>query len=472
LSGPDLSATLGATGTCRWPPFHFSPEEGRRNDLTLLRVSMIMLFRSPAFRRLTFSLFAALLGCQVVEAVGASLDARPASRTYLVQLRVPGPSDAAAASTLGALEAGLGLRVRKVYRHALQGFAADLTPAQVRALRSNPRVGAIQEDRIVSLSPLSLQARVVSVAKVPRKRQVVPTGIQRCGAAQSATARINGIEDAMDVDVAVVDTGIDPKHPDLNLAGSVNFATGKAGDPNGHGTHVGGIIGARDNGIGVVGVAPGARLWSVRVLNKKGLGSWSDIIDGLDWIAARADQIEVANLSLSDDASADNPVIQAAFDGLVARGVTVVVAAGNADATGIKQASQTIPARYDSVIAVSALADSNGAAGHSAGTFKVKGRYFEFDESYADFSNYGPAVDLIAPGVAILSTYKNRKYAEISGTSQASPHVAGAAALYKLTHPTATPAQIRAHLIATGTAFDPYDAPDAYHEPALDASGL
>lgn len=431
-----------------------------------------MSFRFPVFRRLTISLLAALLGGQVVEAVGSSLDATPASRTYLVQLRVPGSSDAAIESTLGVLEAELGVRARKVYRRALQGFAADLTPAQLRALRTNPRVRAIQEDRIVGLSPLSLQAREVSAAKASRKLQVVPTGIRRCGAAQSATAKIDGIEDPMNVDVAVVDTGIDPKNPDLNVVGGVSFTSGKAGDPNGHGTHVAGIIGARDNGMGVVGVAPGARLWSVRVLNKKGLGSWSDIIDGLDWIAARANQIEVANLSLSDDASADNPVIEAAFDGLVAKGVTVVVAAGNADATGIKQASQTIPARYDSVIAVSALADNNGAAGHSAGTFKVKGRYFEFDESYADFSNYGPAVDLIAPGVAILSTYKDRKYAEISGTSQASPHVAGAAALYRLTHPAATPAQVRAYLIANGTPFDPYDAPDAYHEPALDASGL
>jgi subtilisin family serine protease len=395
-----------------------------------LRVPTIMSFRSPAFRRLTVSLLAALLGCHVMEAVASSLDSSPTSRTYLVQLRVSGSSAATEASTLGVLEAELGVRARKVYRHALQGFAADLTPAQVRALRSNPHVRAVQEDRIVGLSPLSLQAREVSAAKVP------------------------------------------PKHPDLNVAGGVSFASGKADDPNGHGTHVAGIIGARDNGIGVVGVAPGARLWSVRVLNKKGLGSWSDIIDGLDWIAGRADQIEVANLSLSDGASADNPIIQAAFDGLVAKGVTVVVAAGNADATGSKQASQTIPARYDSVIAVSALADSNGAAGHSTGTFKVKGRYFEFDESYADFSNYGPAVDLIAPGVSILSTYTGRKYAEISGTSQASPHVAGAAALYKLTHPVATPAQVRAYLIANGTAFDPYDAPDAYHEPALDASGL
>lgn len=422
----------------------------------------------PPFYRLTLSLVIASLASPVARALGSSRKGTAQARPYLVQLRTSGAPEAA----VRVLSTGLGLQVRRVYRHALSGFAAELTPAQVETLRTDPRVLALQEDRVVALSPLSRQARNVTATAARSKRQIVPTGIRRCGADRSSTARINGIDDPLDVDVAVVDTGIDPKHPDLNVVESVSFVRGGSGDPNGHGTHVAGIIAARDNGIGVVGVAPAARLWSVRVLDKKGFGSWSDIIDGLDWIAARADQIEVANLSLSDDLSSDNAVVQAAFDGLVAKGVTVVVAAGNADAHGAHQASQAIPARYDSVIAVSALADSNGAAGTSAGTFRVAGRYFEFDESYADFSNYGPVVDLIAPGVSILSTYKNRKYAEISGTSQAAPHVTGAVALYKLTHPAATPAQIRAYLIANGTDFNPYDAPDAYREPALDVSGL
>lgn len=422
---------------------------------------------SPLYR-LTLSLLAASSTVPLSQALGSSRQSATPRRPYLVQLRTNSEPEPA----VQALSTRFGLHVHQVYRHALSGFAAELTPAQVRALQTDPRVLALQEDRVVALSPLSRQARNVIATAARSKRQIVPTGIRRCGADRSTTAHINGVEDSMDVDVAVVDTGIDPKHPDLNVVESVSFVRGGSGDPNGHGTHVAGIIAARDNGDGVVGVAPGARLWSVRVLDKKGFGSWSDIIDGLDWIAARADQIEVANLSLSDDLSSDNAVVQAAFDGLVAKGVTVVVAAGNADAHGAHQANQAIPARYDSVIAVSALADSNGAAGTSAGTFRVQGRYFEFDESYADFSNYGPVVDLIAPGVSILSTYKNRKYAEISGTSQAAPHVTGAAALYKLTHPAATPAQIRAYLIANGTDFNPYDAPDAYREPALDVSGL
>lgn len=427
---------------------------------------MTMPYRPRLLSRLGLSLGAATLVAPVLQALDTAQAGTAPLRPYLVQLRVPSSPE----RVVHSLEGGLGLRARRFYRTALRGFAADLTPAQVRLLRNDPRVLAIQEDRIVALAPLAQRVRLISAAKASKK-QVVPMGIRRSGADRSGTARIDGVEDPLDVDVAVVDTGIDPKHPDLNLAGSVSFVPGQ-GDPHGHGTHVAGIIGARDNGFGVVGVAPGARLWSVRVLNKKGFGSWSDIIDGLDWIAARADQIEVANLSLSDDVSADNALVQAAFDGLVAHGVTVVVAAGNGDARGPKPASLTIPGRYENVITVSALADSNGSAGASAGLFRVKGRYYERDESYADFSNYGPAVDLIAPGVKILSTYKGRKYAELSGTSQAAPHVAGAAALYRITHPAATPAEVRVALLAATTPFEPEDAPDAYHEPALNVGGF
>jgi len=361
-----------------------------------------------------------------------------------------------------------------VFRHALQGFSADLTPTQAAALRSDPRVADIQPDRLVRLTAEARTARAVSASMLRklRRRQTIPTGIRRCGAHLNASANIDGVDDAMDLDIAVVDTGIDPRHPDLNVVTGIDFVTSGSGDPNGHGTHVAGIIGARDNGVGVVGVAPGARLWPIRVLNKRGVGSWSDIVDGVDWIAARSSQIEVANFSLSDDLRADNSIVHSAFDGLAAAGVTIVVAAGNSDGHGQEDASTLIPARYSSVIAVSALADSNGEAGESAGGFTVGGAYTEFDESFADFSNYGAPISLIAPGVSILSTFKNRKYAVISGTSQATPHVSGAAALYRRTHPTASPAAVRAALIAAGSAFEPFDAPDAVNEPALNAAAL
>jgi hypothetical protein len=427
-------------------------------------------FRPGPIPRLGLGIGASLVAFSLTRLVtSAFAAAEPPTRPFLVRL-VPGSDEAAVPSLEGRLQ----LRVRKVYRHALRGFAADLTSAQVSALRSDPRVADIGSDGQVALAPLARNGTPLAAAALAARRrsQEVCTGVRRVGADRSPTARINGIDEPLDIDIAVLDTGIDPNHPDLNVAGGVSFLRGGYGDPNGHGTHVAGIIGARDNTIGVVGVAPGARLWAVRVLNKKGFGSWSDIVDGVDWVAARAGEIEIANLSLSDDVASDNPVVRAAFDGLAAKGVTIVAAAGNGNSAGPQNASFTIPARYDSVIAVSALADNNGQAGPSNGFFKVKGGYLEGDESYADFSNYGTVVDLIAPGVSIVSTFRNRKYGLLSGTSQAAPHVTGAAALYKLNHPTATPAQIRIALRAAGSSFVPYDAPDASHEPALDASGL
>jgi subtilisin len=276
----------------------------------------------------------------------------------------------------------------------------------------------------------------------------------------------------MNVDVAILDTGIDPRHPDLNVFQSISFAGGRTGDQNGHGTHVAGIIGAKDNTIGVVGVAPGARLWAVRVLNRNGGGSWADIVDGIDWVAARSQQIEVVNISLSGGVDDDNSIIRTAINGLVDAGITVVAAAGNANRQGQQDVSEIIPARYPNVIAVSALADNNGEGGSSSGLFKVAGSYYEFDESLANFSNYGSAMSLIAPGVSILSTYKNRKYAVVSGTSQAAPHVSGAAALYRIMNPEARPQDVRTALRAAGTVFSRSDDPDLVYEPALDVSGL
>lgn len=429
---------------------------------------MSIMFSSP-LARLGFS-FALAAASYSLFAFTAGAVAAQKPRRYLVRLQplAGGPA------TLHSLSARFAVKPHRVFSHALQGFSADLTPAQAAALKSDPRVADIQPDRVARLIAHAGSAKVVSskVLRRLKRNQQIPTGISRCGADKSPTAAIDGFDNPMDVDIAVFDTGIERRHPDLNVVETVNFVGKGAGDPNGHGTHVAGIAAAIDNGIGVVGVAPGARLWSLRVLNRKGFGSWADIVDALDWVAARADQIEVANLSLSDDARADNSIVRSAFDGLAAAGVTIVVAAGNGGRRGPEEATRTIPARYASVIAVSALADGNGEGGEGIGLFKVTRRYYELDESFADFSNYGAGVSLIAPGVKILSTFKNRNYAYLSGTSQATPHVAGAAALYRVKHPNATPSEVRAALRAAGTQFSPIDAPDPDYEPALDVSGF
>ena len=269
----------------------------------------------------------------------------------------------------------------------------------------------------------------------------------------SPTARINGVDERVNVDVAVLDTGVDLDHPDLNVftAGARNCSTGRsADDGNGHGSHVAGTIGAVDNGDGVVGVAPGARIWPVRVLNNQGSGSFASIICGIDYVTAHAGEIEVANMSLggagTDDRNcglSNNDALHQAICRSVAAGVTYAVAAGNES----DNAANHVPAAYDEVITVSAVADFNGLPGGGAApTCRA-----DVDDTFADFSNFGPDVDLIAPGVCILSTYRSGNFATISGTSMATPHVSGGAALYKATHPTATPAAVKSALQAAAT---------------------
>ena len=362
---------------------------------------------------------------------GGSAAAAPAG-SYIVVLA----DGAASAATVQGHARAAGLAPTHVYSHALHGYSAVLTEAAVKRLAADPRVASVSPDRAVSIDA-----------------QTLPTGINRVDAELSPTARINGVDERVDVDVAVLDTGVDLDHPDLNVftAGARNCSTGRsADDGNGHGSHVAGTIGAVDNGDGVVGVAPGARIWPVRVLNNQGSGSFASIICGIDYVTAHAGEIEVANMSLggagTDDRNcglSNNDALHQAICRSVAAGVTYAVAAGNES----DNAANHVPAAYDEVITVSAVADFNGLPGGGAApTCRA-----DVDDTFADFSNFGPDVDLIAPGVCILSTYRNGTFATLSGTSMATPHVSGGAALYKATHPTATPAAVKSALQAAGT---------------------
>jgi subtilisin len=334
-----------------------------------------------------------------------------------------------------ALGGKLGFGVTHSYKHALDGFSAAMSAADAKALAANPAVASVERDRVVRAAQQSL-----------------PTGINRADADLSPTAGINGSDERVNADVAVLDTGADLNHPDLNVFRSTNRSLlgVNPNDQNGHGTHTAGTIGAKDNGIGVVGVAPGARLWVVKVLNAAGVGLSSDIICGIDYVTANAASIEVANMSLggggSDDGNCGNTDGDAEHQAIcdsVAAGVTYAVAAGNDH----QNAAGFTPAAYDEVITVSALADFNGLPGGGAPATCRS----DVDDTFADFSNFGADVDLIAPGVCINSTVPNDSYdATFSGTSMASPHVAGAAALYKATNPSATPAQVRAALQSAG----------------------
>ena len=344
-----------------------------------------------------------------------------------------------------------GARVAHVYRYALNGYAARMSEQAADRVSRDPRVVAVERDQVVTLDA-----------------QSTPTGIDRIDGELSNTISGNG-SGAVDVDVAVIDTGI-ASHPDLTISGGKNCVGGNTkayADGNGHGTHVAGTIGAKDDGNGVVGVAPGARLYAVRVLNNQGSGTRSGIICGIDWVTANRSVIDVANMSLggagTEPGATGCSTGDAYHDSIcrsVAGGVTYVVAAGNSST----DSANHVPAAYDEVITVSALADFNGQpGGGAASTCRA-----DVDDTLADFSNYGTDVDLIAPGVCINSTWLSGGYNSISGTSMASPHVAGAAALYRVANPTATPAQVKAGLQGTATLdWDSADDGDPVKESLL-----
>jgi subtilisin family serine protease len=359
----------------------------------------------------------------------ASAGAAQQRAGYVVVLK----GSAGSAEVVARRHAGrFGASVTHVYRSALSGYSAALSPGRVAALTADPSVAAVVPDRT-----LRIQA------------QTVPTGINRIDGELSSTVSGNG-SGGVNVDVAIIDTGIGP-NSDLNIVGGTNCVGGSSfNDDNGHGTHVAGTVAARDNVDGVVGVAPGARLYAVKVLNAQGSGSISQIICGIDWVTARAGTIEVANMSLGGQSFFGSfSGCSSSFDPMhpticrsVQAGVTYAVSAGNSAAN----ANNFIPATYNEVITTSALADFNGQpGGGAAATCRA-----DQDDTFADFSNFGADVDLIAPGVCIISSAPNGGLATFSGTSMASPHVAGAAALYRSTHPTATPAQVKSALQAAG----------------------
>lgn len=385
------------------------------------------------------------------------------------------------------------LMLGRIYKHALNGFSATIPDARLAKLQNDERVQFIQQDVTMYLlappcgrpnkppCPTPTPTPDTNPTPVPTPTtdpsggsQVIPEGIMRIGADQSSVLAGNG-SGSVDVDVAVIDTGVDIDHEDLNVAGGYNCSKGKSSrynDGDGHGTHVAGTIGALDNDKGVVGVAPGARIWGIRVLGNSGSGSLSDIICGVDWVTANADTIEVANMSLGGGGTDDGlscaqtrDVYKKAICNSVAAGITYVVAAGNEST----DAANSLPAAYDMVITVSALADFDGeAGGNGSSTCRS-----DQDDTLADFSNYGADVDIIAPGVCINSTWNDGGYNTISGTSMASPHVAGAAALYKASNAGASPTDVQAALENAGTFdWDNSDDGDNIKEPLLNVGGF
>ena len=329
--------------------------------------------------------FTALLAAAVlaVQAGAPAIAQAPERIDVLIGFdRAPGPAERAVVT-------GLGGRAKYSYT-IVNAVAANIPAAAVSALLRNPRVVTVEAD---------IEAHAID-AELDNS-----WGVERIGAGTVHAAANKGAG----VKIAVIDTGIDYTHPDLdaNYAGGWDFFNndGDPMDDNGHGTHVAGTIVAEDDGAGVVGVAPDADIYALKVLNENGAGYFSDIIAAVEWTVANGIQVTNNSYGSSRD---PGTIVKAAFDNSAAAGVLHIAAAGNSGKPSGKGNNVGYPARYASVVAVAAT-NSNDAR--------------------ASWSSTGPDVELAAPGVGITSTLLGGGYATYSGTSMASPHVAGTAAL-------------------------------------------
>lgn len=348
----------------------------------------------------------------------------------------------------------------------------DLSPAQAPAIAqaAGGRAGHVYDAVLHGFQFIGSDAAAAALARSPRVRTIVPNR-RVYATVQTLPAGVRRIDASHPDDpnphelgytgngqtIAILDTGIWPNHPDLRRKVNYNLAMTCIGngpdDGAGHGTHVAGTAAADDNSEGVIGVAPGATLVPVKVLDNSGSGSWASVICGINHVTANAGVIAVANMSLGGSGTAtgctDGGLHQAICQS-VGAGVVYTVAAGNSR----RDAAVEVPASYPEVITVSAYADYDGEPGGAAGCLLFYGLGKQCDDTFAKFSNYGTGVDVTAPGVNVYSTYLNGGYAYMSGTSMAAPHVAGVVALMRQVNSSLTPADIRNLLRATGECPD------------------
>ncbi|WP_199698728.1 S8 family serine peptidase [Aurantiacibacter zhengii] len=290
-----------------------------------------------------------------------------------------------------------GGQVLHTYQNSIHGFALRASARGIANMeRANPHISFCVQDEVVSLAPPPGRGPGGGGSDGGSgSGQQTPWGITRVGGAVDASSLTRR--------AWVLDSGIDLDHPDLNVdTGRSRDFTGSrrgADDENGHGTHVAGTIAAKNNSIGVIGVAAGAPVVAVRVLDRRGSGSYSDIIAGVDYVAGAAGNGDVANMSLGGGA---NAALNAAVEAAAARGVHMVVAAGNDGANSANYSPAS--ASGSRVYTISAI-DQN--------------------DNLTSWSNYGAPVDWAEPGAGIPSTWKDGGYNTISGTSMAAPHAAG-----------------------------------------------
>ena len=372
-------------------------------------------------------------GAVIAGLTQSDLPTGPVPGKYIIVLK-DGVNPAAAAKNLGIKH---GLRIGHVYSHAIKGCAASIPEWKLEAIERHPSVKYVEQD---------IYVRALE--------QIVPWGISKIGAdvVHSDDNKGEGVK------VCIIDTGIDYDHPDLvaNYVDGIDLVNGDADplDDNGHGTHCAGIVAAADNDIGVIGVAPEANLYAVKVLNKRGSGFLSTVIAGINW--SIENDMHVISMSLGTSVyseSLENACVAADIEGIV-----IVAAAGNEGDGDPDTIEYSYPAAYDSVIAVGAT-DINNAA--------------------PSWSNSGSFLELAAPGVSIYSTLPIYRvsltplygfdYGTLSGTSMACPHVAGTAALVLASNPSLTNEDVRLLLQSTADDLGPIGWDTVYGDGLVDA---
>ncbi|MFC5110461.1 S8 family peptidase [Kibdelosporangium philippinense] len=355
-------------------------------------------------------LFAATIGLATPAhaAEGTILDVNAADvvpNSYIVALKNT-PANAA------SLTQKYGGTVKFTYKAALNGFAADMTAQQARRLAADPAVDYVQADQMMRITATQQNPPSWGLDRIDQRNLPLNNAYTYPNTASNVNAYI-------------IDTGILLTHSTFGGRARTGFdaitSGGTANDCHGHGTHVAGTVGGSQ-----YGVAKGVQLYAVRVLSCSGSGTTAQVVAGVDWVTANHRKPAVANMSLGGGA---NTSIDAAVRRSIAAGVTYAIASGNSDGAN---ACSFSPARVTEAITVNASTNT---------------------DARASFSNIGNCTDLFAPGQSIVSSWigSNTATNNISGTSMATPHVAGAAALYLSTAPTATPAQVQSTLISRST---------------------
>jgi len=307
----------------------------------------------------------------------------------------------------------------------IPGIAVNMPVTALKGLQKHPNIAYIEED-----------------CQVHALGDTLPWGVDRIdaelvwGDSDSGSDIIENGNAGDGVKVAIIDTGIDYDHTDLadNYMGGYDFVNDDIYpmDDHGHGTHCAGIVAAENNGIGVIGVAPEAHLYGVKVLDNTGSGYSSDVIAGIEWSVDNG--MQIISMSLGGDTG--TLALEHACNNASNAGVLIVAAAGNDGNPAGKGDTVDYPARYDSVIAVVATDNT---------------------DQRARWSSTGPAVEISAPGVSILSTYPGNRLATMSGTSMACPHVTGTVALIMASDPSLSNAEVRQILSDTADNLgDPY----------------